>query len=313
MAEQLLVWGVFSVVVLLLLVLDLKVFHRKAHTVNIKEALLLSAFWVALALLFNLLIYFWKGPDKALEFLTGYLLEKSLSVDNLFIFLLIFSYFKVPSLYQHKVLFWGIIGALVMRFLFIFAGIALIERFHWVIYIFGAFLVFIGIKMTMYKDKELHPENNIILRIFKKLMPVTDKYEGDKFISRIEGRRFATPLFVVLLVVETTDIVFAVDSIPAIFAITLDPFIVFTSNIFAILGLRALYFALSGVMQKFKYLTYGLSIILVFIGIKMLLASLYKIPIGITLGFILIVLLGTMLWSMISSRKEEEYTLSKKR
>ncbi|MEI7904650.1 MAG: TerC/Alx family metal homeostasis membrane protein, partial [Candidatus Firestonebacteria bacterium] len=201
----------------------------------------------------------------------------------------------------------------VMRFLFIFAGIALIERFHWVIYIFGAFLVFIGIKMTMYKDKELHPENNIILRIFKKLMPVTDKYEGDKFISRIEGRRFATPLFVVLLVVETTDIVFAVDSIPAIFAITLDPFIVFTSNIFAILGLRALYFALSGVMQKFKYLTYGLSIILVFIGIKMLLASLYKIPIGITLGFILIVLLGTMLWSMISSRKEEEYTLSKKR
>lgn len=309
MLEQNIVWVVFGVVIALLLVLDLKVFHRKTHCINVKEALLLSAFWIALALLFNIFVYFGLGREPALEFLTGYLLEKSLSVDNLFVFLLIFSYFKVPQLYQHKILFWGIIGALVMRFIFIFAGIALIEKFHWLIYVFGAFLVLIGIKMSIKEDKEMDPEKNIVLRVFKRFFPVTHEYDGEKFFTKIKGQYLATPLFIVLLVVETTDIVFAVDSIPAIFAVTLDPFIVFTSNIFAILGLRALYFALSGVMEKFKYLVYGLSFILVFIGIKMLISSVYKVPIAVTLATIIVVLLVTILWSMVSNRRAQKHDI----
>jgi tellurite resistance protein TerC len=273
------------------------VFHRKAHVVKIKEALIWSAVWITLALLFNLGIYFWRGEVAALEFLTGYLLEKSLSVDNLFVFLLIFSYFRVPALYQHKVLFWGILGALIMRAIFIAAGVTLITKFHWVIYVFGAFLIFTGIKMALQKGKEIHPEKNPVLKLFRRMMPVTGDYEGGKFFSKLEGRRTATPMFIVLLVVETTDVVFAVDSIPAILAITYDPFIVYTSNVLAILGLRALFFALAGIMQLFHYLHYGLSLILVFIGVKMLIADIYKIPITIALA----VVAGILLFSVIAS------------
>ena len=267
-----------------MLALDLGVFHRKAHEVQIKEALGWTAFWITLALLFNLGIYFWRGPEPALEFLTGYLIEKALSVDNIFVFLLIFSYFDVPLLYQHKVLFWGILGALIMRALFIVMGITLIQKVHWVIYIFGGFLILTGIKIALQKEKEIRPERNPVLRIFREFMPVSERYENGKFFLKKEGRYLATPLFIVLLVVETTDIVFAVDSIPAILAITLDSFIVYTSNVFAILGLRALYFALAGLMQLFHRLHYGLAAILVFVGIKMLLADIYKIPIGVALG-----------------------------
>jgi len=288
-----------------MLALDLGVFHRKAHVIKIKEALLWSAFWIGLSLLFNLGIYFWRGPETALEFLTGYLIEKSLSVDNIFVFLLIFSYFRVPSLYQHKVLFWGILGALVMRAIFIATGVTLIQKFHWIIYIFGAFLILTGIKMALQKDKKIHPERNPVLRLFRRYMPVTDDYKDDKFFVKRAGHYLATPLFVVLLVVETTDIIFAVDSIPAILAITLDPFIVYTSNVFAILGLRALYFALAGIMQLFHHLHYGLSAILVFVGVKMLLADIYKIPVGIALGVIASILLISVIASVIWPRKAE--------
>jgi tellurite resistance protein TerC len=297
MSNQIWIWIAFSIFVLAMLALDLGVFHRKAHEVKIKEALAWSAVWIALALLFNLGIYFWRGEVAALEFLTGYLLEKSLSVDNVFVFLLIFSYFRVPALWQHKVLFWGILGALIMRAVFIAAGITLIQHFHWVIYVFGAFLIFTGIKMALQKDKEIHPEKNPVIKIFRRLMPVTKDYEESKFFVRKAGRLHATPLFVALLVVETTDVIFAVDSIPAILAITHDPFIVFTSNVFAILGLRALYFALAAVMQLFHHLHYGLSAILVFVGLKMLLADIYKIPIEIALG----VVAGILLLSVIAS------------
>jgi tellurite resistance protein TerC len=304
MSSQGLLWVIFNIFVLAMLALDLGVFHRRAHVVKIKEALAWSAFWIALALLFNLGIYFWRGPGTALEFLTGYLIEKSLSLDNLFVFLLIFSYFRVPSLYQHKVLFWGILGALIMRAVFIFTGITLIQKFHWIIYIFGAFLILSGIKMGLQKDKEIHPERNPVLKLFRRFMPVTDGYEDSKFFIKRAGRYLATPLFIVLLVVETTDVIFAVDSIPAIFGITLDPFIVYTSNVFAILGLRALYFALAGLMRLFHYLHYGLSAILVFVGIKMLIADIYKIPVAIALGVIASILLISVIVSVIRPRKE---------
>ena len=306
MANSLFLWIGFNLFVLGMLALDLGVFHRKAHVIKIKEALAWSAFWIALALLFNVGVYFWRGPQTALEFLTGYLLEKSLSVDNIFVFLLIFSYFKVPALYQHKVLFWGILGALIMRAIFIAAGVTLIQQFHWIIYVFGAFLVFTGIKMAMQKDKEIHPEKNPVLKLFQRVMPVTQDYEKSKFFVRRAGGVLATPLFVVLLVVETTDVVFAVDSIPAILAITHDPFIVYTSNVFAILGLRALYFALSGIMQLFHYLHYGLSFILVFVGVKMLLADIYKIPIGIALGVVASTLLISVIASVVRPRVIKE-------
>lgn len=297
MLDHVFLWVGFNVFVLGMLALDLGVLHRKARVIEIKEALLWSAVWVALAFLFNLGIYFWQGQEVALEFLTGYLIEKALSVDNIFVFLLIFSYFRVPSIYQHKVLFWGILGALIMRVIFIVAGVALIQRFHWIIYVFGAFLVVTGIKMALQKDKEIHPERNPVLSLFRRFMPVTDRYEGSRFFVKREGRFAATPLFIVLLLVETTDLIFAADSIPAILAITFDPFIVYASNVFAILGLRALYFALAGVMQRFHYLHYGLSAILIFLGIKMLLGDLYKIPVGIALG----VVAGILLISVISS------------
>ena len=279
-------WVIFNLFVLAMLALDLGVFHRKEHEVKFKEAVIWSIVWITLALLFNSGIYFWKGSKPALEFLTGYVIEKSLSVDNIFVFLLIFSYFKVPAQYQHKVLFWGILGALIMRAVFIVAGVTLIQKFHWIIYIFGAFLIFTGIKLWREKKKEIQPERNPVLKLFRKLVPVTEEYQQGKFFVKKDRRRLATPLFVVLLVVETTDLIFAVDSIPAILAITLDPFIVYTSNVFAILGLRALYFALAGLMRLFDYLHYGLAAILIFVGIKMILSDLLKIPVGISLGVV---------------------------
>ncbi len=311
MANSLLLWIGFNLFVLAMLALDLGVFHRKAHVVKIKEALIWSAVWITLALLFNVGVYYWRGPQTALEFLTGYLLEKSLSVDNVFVFLLIFSYFRVPALCQHKVLFWGILGALIMRAVFIAAGITLIQQFHWVIYVFGAFLIFTGIKMALQKDKEIHPEKNPVIKLFRRLMPVTKDYDDkSRFFVRKDGRIHATPLFVALLVVETTDVIFAVDSIPAILAITHDPFIVYTSNVFAILGLRALYFALAGIMQLFHHLHYGLSAILVFVGVKMLIADMYKIPIGIALGVVAGILLVSVIASLVRPRGDTQVPTS---
>ncbi|MCG3157204.1 MAG: putative membrane-bound redox modulator Alx [bacterium] len=309
MPDQILLWIGFNLFVLLMLALDLGVFHRKAHVVKTKEALLWSAVWIAMALLFNLGVYFWQGQKVALEFLTGYLIEKSLSVDNIFVFIMIFAYFGVPALYQHKVLFWGILGALVMRAVFIASGVALIERFHWIIYVFGAFLILTGVKMAWQKDKEIHPEKNPLLRLFRRLMPVTDRYHGGAFFVKQAGGSFATPLFVVLLLVETTDLIFAVDSIPAILAITLDPFIVYTSNVFAILGLRSLYFALAGIMPLFHYLNYGLAAILAFVGAKMMLVDFYKIPIGISLGVVAAILLISVLASLLWPRPQAPVTL----
>jgi tellurite resistance protein TerC len=289
----------FNVFVLVMLALDLGIFHRKAHAIRIREALVWSALWIGLALAFCWLIYLQFGRDKALAFLAGYLVEKALSVDNLFVFLLIFSYFRVPALYQHKVLSWGILGALLMRAGFIAAGVVLIQRLHWVIYLFGAFLVYTGIRLAVEEKKEIQPERNPVLRVLRRLVPISPMYEGGKFWVRIEGRLFATPLLVVLVVVETTDILFAVDSIPAILAITTDPLIVYTSNVFAILGLRALYFALAGMLEVFHYLHYGLAAILIFVGAKMLLAESIEIPIGVALGVIAGILVLSVAASLI--------------
>lgn len=303
MGHELWLWIAFALFVVLMLALDLGVFHRRAHVIELKEALGWSAFWIVLAILFNIGVYFWFGRVVALEFLTGYLIEKSLSMDNVFVFALIFTYFRVPALYQHKVLFWGILGALIMRFLFILAGVTLIQKFHWTIYLFGAFLIVTGVRMAREKEKEIHPERNPVLRLARRLVPITRRYVDGRFFVRRMKRTLATPLFVVLLVVETTDLIFAVDSIPAILAITHDPFIVYTSNVFAILGLRALYFALAGLMRLFHYLHYGLSIILVFVGVKMLLSDVYKIPIGIALGIVVGVLIASVLLSILRPAK----------
>jgi tellurite resistance protein TerC len=297
--HQLAVWVAFLVLVFLFLALDLGVFQRKIHTIKLKEALLLSVFWIVIALLFNVFVYFWLGAKPAMEFLTGYLIERSLSMDNLFVFYLLFSYFKVPASNQHKVLFWGILGALVLRFAFIFAGVSLINRFHWIIYILGLFLVYSGIKLAFEGETEIHPEKNPVLRFSRKLLPVTKDYHRNRFFVRGAGRWLATPLFIVLLVVETTDIMFAVDSIPAILAITLDAFIVFASNVFAILGLRALYFALAGVMEIFHYLNYGLSLILAFVGVKMLISDIYKMPTGLALGVVGAILAVSIVASLL--------------
>jgi tellurite resistance protein TerC len=299
MTNQIFLWVGFNIFVLLLLALDLGVFHRGAKVIKLKESLVWSTVWIVVALLFNAVIYFWRGTDVALQFLTGYLIERSLSVDNLFVFLLIFNYFRVPSAYQYKVLFWGILGALIMRAIFIAAGVTLINMFHWMIYVFGAFLVIIAVKIAFEKEIEIHPENNPILIIFRKLMPVTNTYADDKFFIKKAGKTFATPLFIVLLVIETTDVIFAVDSIPAILAITTDPFIVYTSNVFAILGLRALYFALAGIMELFHYLNFGLAIILAFVGVKMLISNFYDIPITIALGVVVLTLAVSILASII--------------
>lgn len=299
MANQVLLWGGFGAFVLTMLALDLGIFHRHAHVVRVKEALHWSAVWIGLAFLFNIGVYFWQGTDTALAFLTGYLIEESLSVDNLFVFLMIFSYFNVPRIYQHKVLFWGILGALIMRALMIAVGVTLIQAFHWVLYIFGGFLILTGVKMAFQQHEEIHPEHNPVVRLFTRFMPVTAAYHAEKFFVTLDGRRFATPLFLVLLMVEATDLVFALDSIPAVLAVTTDPFIVYTSNVFAILGLRSLFFALSGLMGLFHYLRYGLAIVLTFIGAKMLLADVYYLPIYIALGVVVGVLGLSVLLSII--------------
>ena len=304
MTESIWLWVGFNVFVLAMLALDLGVFHRKAHVVSFRESITWTVVWVALALLFNGGIWHFYGSQKALEFLTGYLIEKSLSVDNVFVFALLFSYFAVPAKYQHKVLFWGILGALIMRAIMIFLGAALITKFTWIIYVFGAFLILTGIKMVVKREEEIHPERNPVVKWFKKLMPVTSDYRGDKFFVRENGVRAATPLFVVLLLVEVSDLIFAVDSIPAIFAVTTDPFIVYTSNVFAILGLRSLYFALAGVMDKFHYLKIGLGVVLAFVGVKMLLAhTAWKIPTLLALGVVVLILAASVVVSLLRPRK----------
>ena len=297
-------WIGFNAFVLLMLALDLGVFHRKAHVVTFKESIAWTVAWVTLALVFNLGIAHYMGNEKGLEFFTGYVIEKSLSVDNVFVFALLFSYFAVPPIYQHKVLFWGILGALVMRAIMIFLGAALIAKFAWIIYVFGAFLILTGIKMIVKREEEIHPERNPLVRWFKKLMPVTNDYRGDRFFVKENGIRMATPLFVVLLLVEFSDLIFAVDSIPAIFAVTKDPFIVYTSNVFAILGLRSLYFALAGVLDKFHFLKIGLGVVLTFVGVKMLLAhSAWKIDTHISLGVIVLVLAASVVASLVWPKK----------
>jgi tellurite resistance protein TerC len=296
-------WILFNLFVLLMLALDLGVFNRRAHTVSFREAVIWSAMWIGLALSFAVVLYFWQGRTVSLEFTTGYLIELSLSVDNLFVFLVIFRFFRVPSELQHRVLFWGILGALITRGFFIVAGVGLIRRFDWIIYIFGALLVWSGIKLMRQGDAEIDPEKNFILKAFRKWMPVTDDYVGEKFWVRQPGL-YATPLVVVLLVVETTDILFAVDSIPAVLAITLNAFIVYTSNVFAIMGLRSMYFALAGIMDYFEYLHYGLSAVLIFIGTKMLTSHYFKIPIHIALATVIGVLAISVVASLIFPKKK---------
>lgn len=299
-------WVGFNVFILIMLFVDLGVFNRKAHTITYKEATAWSIVWITFALLFAGLVFWHLGNQKGLEYLTGYLIEKSLSVDNLFVILLIFSYFKVPTKYQHRVLFWGVLGALMMRAAMIFLGAALITRFDWIIYVFGAFLIYTGIKMFRQEETEIHPEQNPIVRLVTRYVPITHQYEGENFFTRSEGRLKGTLLLLVLIIVEVTDLIFAVDSIPAIFAITTDTFIVYTSNVFAILGLRSLYFLLAGVVEKFHYLKIGLAIVLTFIGAKMLLvAAGLHVPIGISLGVVAVVLLGSVAASLIWPRHSE--------
>jgi tellurite resistance protein TerC len=298
-------WIGFNVFVLLMLALDLGVFNRKAHVVSVKEALTWSGVWICLALVFNSLIYYWFGEHKAVEFLTGYVIEKSLSVDNIFVFVLIFGYFQIPAIYQHKVLFWGILGALVMRVIFIFAGVALIEKFHWTIYLFGVFLIYTGYKMFSEKDKKMEPEKNPVIKFSRKILPVTNQLEGDKFFVSKAGKVYATPLFLVLMLIETSDLIFAVDSIPAILAITQDQFIVYTSNVFAILGLRSLYFALAHVIHRFIFLSTGLAVILIFVGLKMALIDVFKIPTFISLLIIGLIITISIVFSLIKTKKTE--------
>jgi tellurite resistance protein TerC len=295
-------WVGFTTFVVAMLALDLGVFHRKAHEVEFKEALTWSVVWVGLALIFNAAVWHWFGPTKGLEFTTGYLIEKALSVDNIFVFLVIFSYFAVPKEHQHRVLFWGILGALVMRAVFIFAGAALLEAFHWVIYVFGGILIVTGVKMLVQRNAEIKPQNNPVFKLFQRFVPSVPEYHGSKFWVKKGTTWFATPLLAVLVAVEATDLVFAVDSIPAVFAVTKDPFIVYTSNIFAILGLRAMYFLLAGVMDRFRYLKVGLASVLVFVGFKMCIVEVYKIPVGVSLGVVAGILALSIVASLIASR-----------
>ncbi len=300
MTDNLWLWVGFNIFVLFMLALDLGVFHRKAHVVTLRESLTWTAVWVSLALIFNAGLWHYRGSTVALEFFTGYVIEKSLSVDNIFVFVMLFTYFRVPAQYQHKVLFWGILSALVMRAMMIAVGTVLIAKFAWILYIFGAFLILTGLKMIFKKEEEIHPENNPVVRWFKRFIPVTPDYRGDRFWVRENGVLFATPLFVVLILVEITDVIFAVDSIPAIFAVTKDPFIVYTSNVFAILGLRSLYFALSGVMDKFHYLKIGLGVVLTFVGVKMLLGHTpYKLDTLLALCVIISILATSVIASLI--------------
>lgn len=305
-------WIGFSAVVLALLAIDLGVVNRKAHVVSMKEAARWSAFMVVLAMAFNYGVFHYRGTEAGLQFLTGYLIELALSVDNIFVFVLIFAYFKVPPKFQHRVLFWGVLGALLMRGAMIGAGAVLIERFHWIIYVFGAFLVFTGIRMATHDEMDIEPESNPALKLVRRFIPISPRYDGQRFFTQEERggrlRRVATPLFVVLVLVETTDLIFAVDSIPAIFAITRDPFLVYTSNVFAILGLRSLYFLLAGVIDKFHYLKLGLAGVLVFIGIKMLVTFFdFHVPVGISLGVVGLLLGSSVVASLLWPRAAEEH------
>ena len=305
MTTEIYFWIGFVVFLALMLAIDLGIFHRKSHTVTFKESLGWTLVWIMLAMMFAAIVYFWKGSEKAIEFITGYVIELSLSVDNLFIFILVFSYFHVPQQYQHKILFWGILGALVMRVIFIFAGVALISKFHWIIYVFGAIIIISGIKMLFQKDKKIEPEKNPLIRFVKKMIPVTHEYHGDSFFIKLKnGAWAATPLFIVLVFIEITDLIFAIDSRPAILAITTDTFIVFTSNAFAILGLRSLYFALAGMLNLFRFLHIGLSLVLIFIGLKMVLSDIYKVPIEYALLIVLSILLTSISASLILKKKK---------
>ena len=298
-------WIFFGVFILAMLALDLGVFNRKTHVIQMKEALLWTSFWVTLALSFGAGIYFFYGHGKAIEYVTAYLIEYSLSIDNLFVFMLIFRYFDVPRAYEHKALFWGILLALITRAVFIFAGVALISRFHWVMYIFGAFLIVTGIKMALNKQTEVHPDKNIAIRLLRYVMPVSKNFSGAKFFVVEGGVRVATPMLAVLLALETTDILFAIDSIPAVLAISQDPFIVYTSNVFAILGLRSLFFSISGLMRLFHLLHYGLAAILSFVGVKMMIADFFHVPVGISLLIIASILAASIISSVVWPEKEE--------
>lgn len=298
------IWIGFIIFVLLMLALDLFVFNRKPHEIKIKEALLWSSLWIALALLFNYGVFIWFGKEKAIEFLTAYVVEESLSIDNLFVFILILRFFDIKPQYQHRILFWGILGAIVLRAIFIVAGIALISMFHWIIYIFGVFLIFTGAKIPFEKDKELEPEKNFLVKLFKKFMPVSSDSGKGKFFIRANKKTYATSLFIALIMIEFSDLIFAVDSIPAVLAISNDTFIVYTSNVFAILGLRSLYFALAVMVGYFRYLKFGLSAILIFVGTKMCISGYYKIPTVPSLLVILSLIILSVLASLVI--KEED-------
>jgi tellurite resistance protein TerC len=297
-------WLGFTALVLALLVVDLGVFHRKAHAVSVREAAVWSAVWIALALGFNAFVWWAFGPERGTAFLAGYLIEKALAVDNIFVFYAIFAYFAVPAAYQHRVLFWGILGALVMRAVFIFLGAALIQQFHWVMYVFGAVLVVTAVKLFVMSEEGVHPERNPVYRLVRRVLPSVSEYHGSRFTVVQNGKRYATPLLVALILIEWTDLVFAVDSIPAIFAVTSDPFIVYTSNIFAILGLRSLFFVLAGVVGSFHLLKPCLAGVLAFVGAKMLLADVYEIPIGVSLAVVASLIAAGILGSLLFPRRE---------
>jgi len=298
-------WAGFILFVLGMLALDLGVFHRKAHVVGYKEAAIWSGVWIGLALVFNAGIGWFFGAERAGEFLAGYLIEKSLSVDNIFVFVVIFGSLGIPPQYQHRVLFWGILTALILRAIMIFAGVAALAKFHWLIYVFGGFLVLTGIKLWLQRDKAKSPEDSKVLRWARKVIPTTTRFDEQRFFTMENGKRMATPLFLALILIEVSDVIFAVDSIPAIFAVTSDPFIVFTSNIFAILGLRSLFFMLAGMVDKFRYLKVGLALVLVFVGVKMLILDVYKIPALVSLTVILGILAAAIIFSLRASRREE--------
>ena len=300
--EPWILWTIFGVVVAVMMALDLGVFHRQAHEVSVREALTWTGVWILIALAFDALVYVKYDHVKATEFLTCYLTEYALSVDNIFVFLVIFTFFAVPRESQHRVLFWGILGALLMRALFLLTGVALIEKFHWTIYVLGGILLLTGVKLFFQKDEQLEPEKNVVLRLARRFLPVTDAYHGSKFFVRIGGRTYATPLFLALLVVETTDVLFAVDSVPAALGISHDPFVLYTSNVFAIMGLRSLFFAVSGLLKFLHYLKYGLSLILVFVGGKMLVAEHFKVPVHVSLGVVCSILVIAVIASLVRSK-----------
>lgn len=300
MTTQLLPWVLFTIFIVVMLAIDLGVFNRKAHEVSVREALAWSGVWVALAMAFNLGVYFWQGQEVAVQFFTGYVVEKSLSVDNIFVFLQVFAYFSVPAVYQHRILFWGVLGAIIMRAVFILVGVTLISKFHWIIYVFGGFLLITGAKMAFSEKKEMHPEKNPLIRLLKRFVPLSNDYGEGRFFVKRSGALMATPMALVLVVIETTDVIFAVDSIPAILAITTDPFIVYSSNLFAIMGLRAMFFALAGVIGRFRYIHYGLAAILSFVGLKMVVSDFYKLPTLWALGIIVVMLAASMIASVFS-------------